>query len=249
MITCYFRLIPLILIVLGAYIFSFLGIFYDLALPSFGTAMIITSCTIGTVFYLMPVFYYQLIYLEVCIVQKNWCDTLLNTKADSHLVEESIFFLNGMKMVSKMFSSFLFWTVSMLFLSLIINAYVAISQSLRISYDDMEWGGMMLVTGQFLNCLFVGYLLFILCNISETILTSVQKLKSLIQNEQYQTNQLDCVSFMLDDFKGFDANGFFILNHSMLTGMITNFTTFLVILVQFNQSETSAPSSLAGTIL
>ena len=42
---------------------------------------------------------------------------------------------------------------------------------------------------------------------------------------------------ILDDFKGFDGNGFFTLNHSLLTGMTGNFVTLMVILIQFKQSE------------
>ena len=42
---------------------------------------------------------------------------------------------------------------------------------------------------------------------------------------------------LLDDFKGFDGNGFFILDHSLLTGMTGNFVTLMVILIQFKQSE------------
>ena len=248
MIKCYFRLIPLILIMVGSYAFAYLGIFYDLmallGLSSIETAMIVTSGTILTLFFIMPVIYFQLVYVEVCFVHKNWCDTLLNMKAEYHLIEESRNFINGIKMVSKMFSSFLFWTTSMLFFSIIVNAYVAISQFFKLSFDDMELGGIMLVTGQFLSCFFVGYFLFILGNISEVILTSIQELKSTIQNVYYQNNQADCITSMLDDFKGFDANGYFTLNHSMLTGMITNFATFLVILVQFNQSEPSKPDQL-----
>ena len=40
-----------------------------------------------------------------------------------------------------------------------------------------------------------------------------------------------------DDFKGFDGNGFFILDHSLLTGMTGNFVTLIVILIQIKQSE------------
>ena len=42
---------------------------------------------------------------------------------------------------------------------------------------------------------------------------------------------------LLDEFKGFDGKGFFILNHSMLTAMTASFFTFMVILIQFKQSQ------------
>ena len=36
---------------------------------------------------------------------------------------------------------------------------------------------------------------------------------------------------LLDEFKGFDASGFFTLNHSLLCGMFVHFLTFLVIVI------------------
>ena len=64
-------------------------------------------------------------------------------------------------------------------------------------------------------------------------------MKKRILDIQFQTGQAETVITLLDEFKGFDAKGYFTLNHSLLTGMTANFMTYLVILVQFKQSESS----------
>ena len=48
---------------------------------------------------------------------------------------------------------------------------------------------------------------------------------------------VDRVCSLLNEFQGFDAKGYFTLNHSLLTAMAANFTTYLVILIQFKGSE------------
>ena len=64
-------------------------------------------------------------------------------------------------------------------------------------------------------------------------------MKRRILDIQFQTGQAEAVISLLEEFKGFNAKGFFTLNHSLLTGMTANFVTYLVILVQFKQSESS----------
>ena len=44
----------------------------------------------------------------------------------------------------------------------------------------------------------------------------------------------------IDKFKGFDGNGFFTLGKPLLTSILANFVTYLIILIQFKMSENSA---------
>ena len=43
----------------------------------------------------------------------------------------------------------------------------------------------------------------------------------------------------IEDFKGFDCNGFFILGKPLLTSILANFVTYLIILIQFKITETT----------
>ena len=77
------------------------------------------------------------------------------------------------------------------------------------------------------------------CHTSEILAVAVGELEefitdNLLENDLSQKQNIICNRLL--KFKGFDANGYFTLNHSMLTGMIANMVTYLVILVQFRQS-------------
>ena len=77
-----------------------------------------------------------------------------------------------------------------------------------------------------------------LCRLSEKMVRAVGELEKfiiddLLKNGQSQQNY---VCNLLAKFKGFNVNGCFTLNHSMLTKMLAIFVTYLVILVKFRQS-------------
>ena len=61
----------------------------------------------------------------------------------------------------------------------------------------------------------------------------------MIKSQFWELNPslVDRVCSLLNEFQGFDAKGYFTLNHSLLTAMAANFTTYLVILIQFKGSE------------
>ena len=84
-------------------------------------------------------------------------------------------------------------------------------------------------------------LLVTICCLSEKVAKQAKCLKNKIMEGALDYTEQDDSNYicsLLDDFKGFDGNGFFTLNHSLLTGMAGSFFTFIVILIQFKQSET-----------
>ena len=54
------------------------------------------------------------------------------------------------------------------------------------------------------------------------------------ENKRGQANE---ICSLLEDFQGYNANGFFNVNHSLISGVTANFVTYLIILVQFRLSE------------
>ena len=78
------------------------------------------------------------------------------------------------------------------------------------------------------------------CWLSEKVAKQVKCIKNkIMEGASDHTVQDDSnyICSLLDEFKGFDGNGFFILNHTLLTGMTGSFVTLMVILIQFKQSE------------
>ena len=43
----------------------------------------------------------------------------------------------------------------------------------------------------------------------------------------------------MNSFNGFDANGYFTLGKQLLTSIVSNFTTFIIVLIQFKMAEKS----------
>ena len=155
------------------------------------------------------------------------------------ILNEAKLFIDGLNQVVKLFSSLLFWITSSFMLNIIVLTFISISQ-LMDADESMEWQRQ----GIFISCgiLALGffYLIFALCHTSEMLVVNVGELEDLLIDYHFKNNwespQKNEVCNLLSKFKGFEANGYFTLNHSMLTGMIGNLVTYLVILVQFRQS-------------
>ena len=85
---------------------------------------------------------------------------------------------------------------------------------------------------------FIGWivLLAIICYLSEGVAKQAKGLRNKIMampsdlTDIVQDNS-NYICSLLDEFKGFDASGFFTLNHSLLCGMFVHFVTFLVIVI------------------
>ena len=155
------------------------------------------------------------------------------------ILNETKLFIDGLNQVVKLFSSLLFWITSSFMLNIIVLTFISISQ-LMDADESMEWQRQ----GIFISCgiLAIGffYLIFALCHTSEMLVVNVGGLEDMIIGYHFKNNretqQKNDVCNLLSKFNGFEANGYFTLNHSMLTGMIGNIVTYLVILVQFRQS-------------
>ena len=155
------------------------------------------------------------------------------------ILNEAKLFIDGLNQVVKLFSSLLFWITSSFMLNIIVLTFISISQ-LMDADESMEWQRQ----GIFISCgiLALGffYLIFALCHASEMLVVNVGGLEDMIIDYHFKNNretqQKNDVCNLLSKFNGFEANGYFTLNHSMLTGMIGNIVTYLVILVQFRQS-------------
>ena len=246
MFQCNLRVAPLFLVMVASVLLMESGFFLQLKVSpelSVSTEYAISAiflATLPTLFYYLPMMYIMLIYVEVIVVMKNWSHQLKKQKFSQGIIEEAKTFMDGLNLVCDTFSSFLFWITSLLFLNAIAYAYITFTRiGLLFSpkINLIGWSKFLQMLGFILLVLFILYLLFTLCWFSEKMRKSVQELKSAIKDVHYGMNKADAICLMLDDFKGFDANGYFTLNNSLLTGMTSGLATFLVILIQFNQSE------------
>ena len=156
----------------------------------------------------------------------------------SILLHETKLFVNGLNQVGKLFSSLLFWIISLMMVLIIVLGFVSISQ-LMDANASMEWERHCIFIADGILAFGLIYFIFALCTMSELVVVSVRELEDFITNIHLNTNPAQeqiMICNSLSKFRGFDANGYFTLNHSMLTGMIASIVTYLVILVQFRQS-------------
>ena len=123
-----------------------------------------------------------------------------------------------------------------------------------ISQDEMTFPNVLLMIGYGgFGGLFI-FLSYNYCNFSQIIKDAIDDIKKDIIDLDINEN-LVCVfdgkvTKMkqvrkrlvngLDGFKGFHGNGYFTLGKELLTSIVANFVTYLIILVQFKVSEMSA---------
>ena len=105
--------------------------------------------------------------------------------------------------------------------------------------NQITTGEIILFCGNLTGCFMIALQLVYLCTFSENVVTVVQDINTKILESQTSKEVGLPVSVQLQNFHGFSANGFFTVNHSLMTGMTANFLTYMVILIQFQQSSTS----------
>ena len=232
------RIIPCFLLFIIGQFFVLIGVFYQIKstihISTFSANVLIFIYFLPTLVFNAPLWYFIFAYVELHALMNVWCDEIKKFKEPKILLfEQAKYFIDGLNEVANCFSCFLFWIISCGQLLVIFSAYYILTSSYNI---DPRWEKICLVIGFAVTELSFIYMLFGMCTVSEHVAKNVQELKKVLLNIEFETGQSNSVCLMIDDFHGFDADGYFTLNHSLLTGMTTNFLTFLVILVQFKQS-------------
>ena len=112
-------------------------------------------------------------------------------------------------------------------------------QILHDDYSMATIGRIIATMGEIILAIVWIIILVTICWLSENVAKQVKCLKNKVM-EETSDNTVDSnyICSLLEEFQGFDGNGFFTLNHSLLTGMTGTFVTLLVILIQFRQNET-----------
>ena len=207
-----------------------------------------TNCWIVENLIVLPgTLYFGFIYGELCTLLCVWSDTIITSTTNQfkngyefEIIREVKCFTNILKKCGHIFAHFLFWIVFCNVVLLITIGYFTMS----IVFDAQQsMGGMDLAKTYFhigsSGCfIFETALLFLLCHFSENVARSVQKLKEYILELQLKNGQQgEVVYHLLNEFYGFEAYGFFTLNHSLLTGIVSNFVTYLVVIINFRVSE------------
>ena len=150
-------------------------------------------------------------------------------------------FHGSLMALSKMYSPMLFWLISLCFLETVVISYAFVAHSPEILHTNEEnWSMTCMIFGEIILVLYLISMLYMLCHNSENVVNCVKKLKLKMELDILEKNRgFSPLGSMLEQFQGFDAIGYFVVNHSLFTYMTANFATYLVILIQFRISERS----------
>ena len=215
------------------------NIFYNASKPTLSTIseVILIACVafINQVFF-FPLYYFVFVYSELYNFILYWSKHLLGKEPNEDLIFEVKLLLDGLKSLGKILAPFFFWITSFYFVQALLLTYF-IFATISNTKGPLALTEIGTITSYCLIIIVFIYLLYMFCFMSQQIVTQVQNLQDKILNMSPSSGNRDIMYAALGEFNGFDANGYFTLNNSLLTGMAANFTTYLVILIQFKQSE------------
>ena len=179
----------------------------------------------------MPMVYFKLVYGEICCNLISWSQNIQGVIDKDDFTNQVKVFNEALEKASNTFSSIAFWLISIFQIGVIMLTYYVLSTYSILISGNFKWDRLLFALGMGIICLISIMDLIYFCTMSEKVLKEVKTLKCMSLER--------CVKMfiLLDQFNGFDANGFFNLKHSLLSSMTANFVCYMVVLMQFKQSE------------
>ena len=208
---------------------------------------------------LAPISAFHIYFLEIALLLNSWIWTFQEKlKYETNLtaiLQECKKIHMGLQMFTSSISKLIFILFVMILIFAVTEAYLIIA--FFISQDEFTLANTFIMMGYGLFGVLYLSFAYNYCNFSQSIKDSVDDIKNTILdieiNEYHQVCVVDGkVSNIehakkrlisgLDAFKGFHGNGYFTLGKELLTSIVANFVTYLIILVQFKVSEMSLPT-------
>ena len=155
-------------------------------------------------------------------------------------------------MFTETISPSIFWLFVMNLIMAVVGVYLLVA--FFISQDEFGLSIILLMIGY---GSFGGLFIFLAeryCNFSQIIKDSIDGIKNDILDLDINEDQVCIIDGNvrklkhvkkrivsgLDGFQGFHGNGYFTLGKELLTSIVANFVTYLIILVQFKVSDVSS---------
>jgi hypothetical protein len=203
-----------------------------------------------SVFAIAPLYLFVIIYGSFCETLQAWGKHLtLNRKAHaSHdFLQDCRSYITGINMANDTFEKQLFIICSSVSIALIITVF----RTLSFFFGGYEATLVHIISGVSYSCygMIFAYILYYLIVMSHHILVLTEELEDVVSNMGlngtgpmvFDENQQEYVIRKLMNFKGFSALDYFYLDKSLLTSIVANFVTYLIVLIQFRASETTEP--------
>ena len=203
-----------------------------------------------------PLMAFHLYFLEIALILNSWILTFkaklqLEPQVPFKIFQECKQLHNGLQMFTETISPSIFWLFVMNLIMAVVEVYLLVA--FFISQDEFGLSIILLMIGY---GSFGGLFIFLAeryCNFSQIIKDSIDGIKNDILDLDINEDQVCIIDGNvrklkhvkkrivsgLDGFQGFHGNGYFTLGKELLTSIVANFVTYLIILVQFKVSEMS----------
>ena len=217
----------------------------NLVLDTISTVLMFITTFILTASLYVPQFGHFGIFAEFLLLVSSWM-AVIKEKLDSTghvLLQNTHELVKGLNNISSALSNCTFVSMIIWLINLILIVYRMVSTFISVDkLTDLD-----LVFAVAFSFMALQHLLFIyVMNVaSQEILEKVQDLKRKMKGTNMEElmiqweDKFESTSFVksiivdeLDEFQGFDGNGYFTLGKAFFSSIVTNFLTYLIILIQ-----------------
>ena len=203
-----------------------------------------------------PMVAFHMYFLEVALLLNGWIltlkDTLLNSHEPQSYFTECKVLLKGMNMFVNAISKTSFWLFNIMLILSIIEAYLIVA--FFLSQDVISLAIVLTMIGYGVFGMLFLFLVHQYCNFSQVIKDFAEDIGNTIMDIQTSTNDVSVIDGKsmkmkhvkkriakgFQEFQGFHGDGYYTLGKSLLTSIVANFVTYLIILIQFKVSEMSS---------
>ena len=137
----------------------------------------------------------------------------------------------GLEQTNNAFSSMIFWNMTIFMIMTTLCTYFVISFFIDLNEFNSLTLRIIWLLASFLSILYVIYINFL----SDEVSNNLNQLKFYIH--ELKTDEKDRIIEKINSFQGFDACRFFTLGKPLLTSIVANFMTYIIVLIQFKTAK------------
>ena len=184
------------------------------------------------------IFGFTILYSELC-QKSNYSIEIVIKKIeakeenDSEIIMFCCKLLKGLDQTNFVVCHSLFWITTIYLTTMTLSTYLAIS--FLFEFDNRS--ALPSKVGTLLGSLFIISTVIYINFMSQKVANNLHRLKPYIY--KLRSDEKDELIEKITSFQGFNACGFFTLGKPLLTSIAANFTTFIIVLIQFKMAERS----------
>ena len=207
------------------------GILHILAFWSLFELFILSTCTANVGFI---IFYSDLCQKSNYSVEFVIKKIEAKEQNDSEIIKFcSQLLKEGFEQTNFVISHSLFWIITIYLTTMTLSTYLAIS----FLFEFDNGSGLATKIGTLVGSLFIISTIIYINFMSQEVAKNLHRLKPYIY--KLKSDEKDELIEKITSFQGFNACGFFTLGKPLLTSIVANFTTFIIVLIQFKMAERS----------